>query len=146
MMGQGHCWRGFGLNSQPSYKPHQQNLFKGCSVMKQYMPLKPIKKGYKMWWLCDSTNGYMYNMSLYTGGGDSSNDDSLSPVMVQHLLHPLYHANHHVYMDNHLSNIALASKLTENNTYTIGIVRSNRKHCRAEYENIKVIVHCVERQ
>jgi hypothetical protein len=63
-------------NSKACYQPHQQLavdeamiLFKGRSVMKQYMPLKPIKRGYKMWCLCDSTNGYLYNMALYTGLG-----------------------------------------------------------------------------
>jgi hypothetical protein len=42
-------------------------LFKGRSSMKQYMPLKPIKRGYKCWCLWDSTNGYMYNIDVYTG-------------------------------------------------------------------------------
>ena len=159
------------LNSQASYQPHHQLavdeamiLFKGRSVMKQYMPLKPIKRGYKMWCLCDSTNGFMYNMSLYTGAGDSSNEDSLSSWVVQHLVEPLYHANHHIYMENYFSSIALATKLAENNTYTTGTVRSNRKYWPVEYKNIKVIskehaergkqvqgcagstVYCVERQ
>ena len=104
------------LNSQASYQPHQQLavyeamiLFKGHSMTKQYLPLKPIKRGYKMWCLCDSSNGYMYNMSLYTGADDSSKADSLSSRVVQHLVQPLYNANHHIYMDNYFSSIALAT-------------------------------------
>lgn len=134
------------LNSQNSYQPHQQLavdeamiLFKGRSVMKQYVPLKPIKRGYKMWCLCDSTNGYMYNMSLYTGAGEGGSEDSLSSRVVQQLVQPVYHANHHIYMDNFFSSIDLATKLAENNTYTIGTARSGRKHWPAEYKNIKKI-------
>ena len=78
-------------------------------------------------------------MSLCTGAGDSSNEDSLSSRVVQHLVEPLYHANHHIYMDNYFSSIALATKLAENNIYTIGTVRSNRKYWPVEYKNIKVI-------
>ena len=140
------------LNSQASYQPHQQLavdeamiLFKGRSVMKQYLPLKPIKRGYKMWCLCDSSNGYMYNMSLYTGADDSSNEDSLSSRVVQHLVQPLYNANHHIYMDNYFSSIALATKLAENNTYTIGTVRTNRKHWPVEYKNVKLISKSMQR-
>lgn len=32
--------------------------FKGRSSMKQYMPLKPIKRGFKVWAMCDSGSGY----------------------------------------------------------------------------------------
>ncbi|XP_039764250.1 piggyBac transposable element-derived protein 4-like [Pararge aegeria] len=42
-------------------------LFKGRSSLKQYMPLKPIKRGYKVWCCCDSSTGYLYNFEIYTG-------------------------------------------------------------------------------
>ena len=91
--------------SQVCYQHHQQLavdeamiLFKGRSVMKQYIPLKPIKRGYKMWCLCDSTNGYLYNMALYTGAGDGNGEDSLSSRVVQNLVRPLYGTNHHIYI------------------------------------------------
>src|SRR5690242_18734409 len=32
--------------------------FKGRSSLKQYLPLKPIKRGYKVWCLCDPITGY----------------------------------------------------------------------------------------
>ena len=47
------------------YNPHRQVSideamvgFKGRSSLKQYMPMKPTKRGYKVRFLCDSTNGY----------------------------------------------------------------------------------------
>ena len=41
--------------------------FKGRSSIKQYMPMKPVKRGYKIWCLCDSHNGYLWNFEVYTG-------------------------------------------------------------------------------
>ena len=41
--------------------------FKGKSSLKQYLPSKPIKRGYKVWCLADSLTGYLYNFDIYTG-------------------------------------------------------------------------------
>ena len=41
--------------------------FKGRSSIKQYQPLKPIKRGFKVWCRSDSTNGYIDN---FTGKSD----------------------------------------------------------------------------
>ena len=35
--------------------------------MKQYVPLKPVKRGFKVWAMADASNGYMYDFSVYTG-------------------------------------------------------------------------------
>ena len=107
--------------------------------MKQYVPQKPIKRGYKMWCLCDSTNGYLYNMALNTGATESTKEGSLSSRVVQNQIQPLYGANHHIYMDNYFSSIVLALKPAENNTYMIGTVRTVHKHWPVEYKNVKVM-------
>lgn len=41
--------------------------FKGKSVMKQHMPQKPNRWGYKMFLLCDSISGICYDFIFYTG-------------------------------------------------------------------------------
>ena len=41
--------------------------FKGRSSLKQYLPLKPVKHGVKVWVRADSTNGYICDFSVYTG-------------------------------------------------------------------------------
>ena len=47
------------------YQPHRDVSvdeamlkFQGRSSLKQYLPLKPVKRGIKVWVLADSTNGY----------------------------------------------------------------------------------------
>ena len=76
-------------NSQAYYQPHQQMavyeamiLFKGRSSMKQFMPLKPIKRGYKAWCAGDSLNGFMYNIDMYTGCSEVSGEDGLGSRVV----------------------------------------------------------------
>ena len=39
---------------------------KGLSNVKQYIPAKTTKWGYKMWLICDS-NGYLINLKFYSG-------------------------------------------------------------------------------
>ena len=43
--------------------------FQGRSSLKQYMPLKPVKRGIKVWLLADSRNGYFSKFNVYTGKG-----------------------------------------------------------------------------
>lgn len=59
------------------YQP-RQNLsvdeamvaFKGQLSMKQYVPLKPIKRGIKVRECADSLNSYVCNLQVYTGRQD----------------------------------------------------------------------------
>jgi len=39
--------------------------FTGRSTMKQFMPLKPIKRGFTVWAMADSSNGYLINFDVY---------------------------------------------------------------------------------
>lgn len=41
--------------------------FTGRTTMKQYMPLKQIKYGFKVWVIACSVTGYMYSFDIYTG-------------------------------------------------------------------------------
>ena len=41
--------------------------FKDRSTLKQYMPMKPIKRGLKVWTLADGTTGYITQFEVYTG-------------------------------------------------------------------------------
>ena len=41
--------------------------FKGRSILKQYMPLKPIKRGIKVWSMADAENGFLCEFDVYIG-------------------------------------------------------------------------------
>ena len=46
--------------------------FKRRSSIKQYLPMKPIKRGYKVWCLCDAVTGYLVNYQIYLGKEETS--------------------------------------------------------------------------
>ena len=41
--------------------------FKGTSTLKQYMAMKPVKWGFKVWMLADANTGYVSEFEVYTG-------------------------------------------------------------------------------
>ncbi|KAK2708177.1 hypothetical protein QYM36_013938 [Artemia franciscana] len=49
-------------------------LFKGRSTLKQYNPMKRIKRGYKLWCLA-CMSGYVYNFEVYQGKFQVIKDD-----------------------------------------------------------------------
>ena len=40
--------------------------FKGRTSLKQYNPIKPIRREYKLWCVADN-DGYIYKFEVYTG-------------------------------------------------------------------------------
>ncbi|CAI6345494.1 unnamed protein product [Macrosiphum euphorbiae] len=49
-------------------------VFKGRSSMKQYNPMKPIKRGYKIWCMSDQ-NGYIKKFKIYQGKDEQVSDE-----------------------------------------------------------------------
>ena len=47
--------------------------FKGRSSLKQYLPLKPIKRVIKVWERCDAKTGYIFDLNVYYG--ESKNEE-----------------------------------------------------------------------
>ena len=41
--------------------------FKGRSTLKQYMPLKPVRRGIKVWTKAEASSGYVSAFQVYTG-------------------------------------------------------------------------------
>lgn len=59
--------------------------FKGRSSIKQYMPMKPVKRGYKVWCIADAKTGFIFKFRVYTGKSDSGEADSLGEKVVLEL-------------------------------------------------------------
>ena len=97
-------------------------LFKGRSCLKQYCPLKPIKRGFKMWEMAD-TDGYITKFDIYQGKGTGAIDEfGLGENVVLTLTKDLQRHNHEVYFDNFFTPFPLLQHLK-----TYGTIRSNRK-------------------
>lgn len=63
--------------------------FKGRSSMKQHMPMKPTKRGFKVWVRADSENGYVCQLECYTGKQGSTAEVGLGGNVVARLTRDL---------------------------------------------------------
>ena len=103
-------------------------LFKGRSAIKQYMPMKPVKRGYKLWIRADSETGYVYNFEVYSGKDDSGQVSAgLGERVVRNLCQPLCDTHCHVAFDNFFTSVGLMEELYASGIYSTGTVRSNRR-------------------
>ena len=90
-----------------SYKPHRENAIdeamikskERSSSIKQYMPMKQVKCGFKVWVRADSNSGYICDFDVYTAKDDAPHK-SLGANVVQKLSQPLAGGNYHLYFDN----------------------------------------------
>lgn len=102
--------------------------FKGQLSLKQYMPLKPIKRGIKVWVCADASNGYITNLQVYTGKQDGGvAEHGLGYRVVRELSQPFVGKNHHIFCDNFFTSIKLACDLLRDETYLCGTIRANRR-------------------
>ena len=100
--------------------------FTGRLALKQYMPLKPVKQGIKVWALADSHNGYFHTFQVYTGK-EGSGEKRLGHRVVNDLTQHLKGKNHHVFFDNFFTSEKLLRDLAYNNIYACGTARKDRK-------------------
>lgn len=93
------------------------------------MPLKPIKRGYKVWCRCDSETGYLYEFDVYTGKTVNTVEEGLRAKVVKKLTNSLIEneiQNVHVTFDNFFTDYTLLEYLYENGIYASGTVRKHR--------------------
>ena len=50
--------------------------------MKQYIPLKPVKRGIKVWVVAESSTGYFLDLQVYVGKEDSGREHGLGKRVV----------------------------------------------------------------
>lgn len=105
-------------------------LFKGRSTMKQYNPLKPIKRGYKLWCLADQF-GYIKQFSIYQGKNETweakYENCSLGERVVLALTEDERGKFKMLFFDNYFNSLTLLETLKTEKTLACGTIRSNRK-------------------
>lgn len=73
---------------------------------KQYMPQKPIKRGYKIWVRADK-EGYLCDFQIYTGKEGNKIEHNLGERVVTDLTEELQGKGYHVYFDNFFTSVHL---------------------------------------
>ena len=125
------------------YRPNREQAideamvaFKGRSSMKQYLPMKPVKRGFKIWVRADSHNGYISEFECYTGKKGDTSEVGLGGSVVTRLTRDLVGKNHHIYMDSFFSSVSLYKNLLADNIYCTGTVRSNRRNFPPDLKDV----------
>ena len=126
------------------YSPHRDVAvdeamikFQGRSSLKQYMPLKPTKRGIKVWVLGDSHNGYFWRFEVYTGKQGDKVEKGLAARVVKSLTEDLKGRNCHVYFDNFFNSLELLNDLVSDNIFACGTARSNRRGFPEQLKKVK---------
>ena len=109
----------------PSTDKHMTK-FKGRYSMRQYLKMKPIKWGFKLWFPCASSNGYLYEFDLYLGKKQNV-AGNLGEGVVMQLSEKLKGTFCTLFFDNLFNSLLLTKKVFEENIYAIWTVRSNQK-------------------
>ena len=88
-------------------------LFKGRASLKQYMPTKPVKRGFKVWVRADSLNGYICQFIVYVGKEGERVEVGLGQKekVVEELTRELVGGQYHIYFDNLFTGVELAHNL-----------------------------------
>ena len=101
--------------------------YSGRISYRQYMPAKPVKRGIKVWMLCDATNGFMSRFDIYLGRENNQTENGLGYNVVTRLTNLLHGTFRMVFFDNFFTGVQLLKDLLENGLYACGTVRPNRK-------------------
>ena len=104
--------------------------FKGRLGFKQYMPAKPTKWGIKMFSLCESLTGYLYDFDVYTGKDATAPGEKgkgLSYKIVKALCNSIIGHWCRVVFDNWFTGIEILEYLKSVAVHACGTVRANRK-------------------
>ncbi|XP_043283530.1 piggyBac transposable element-derived protein 4-like [Venturia canescens] len=100
--------------------------FKGRSSMKQYNPMKPIKRGFKIWVRADQT-AYVCEFQVYTGKVGKTPETNLGGRVVIDLTREIVGGNDRVYFDNFFTSVNLLTSLKQEKIFACGTVRKDRK-------------------
>lgn len=117
--------------------------FKGRVHMKQYLPAKPTKWGFKVFVLADSDSHYCLRAKLYTGKDEATTTDNTSGFsgrVVKELLQGLEGKGHIIFTDSYYTSPLLYKDLKEAGIGACGTVIDNRKQFPSELKakNLKL--------
>ncbi|XP_047140899.1 piggyBac transposable element-derived protein 3-like [Hydra vulgaris] len=102
--------------------------FKGKSLLRQYLPKKPHKWGFKLLGR-SGISGFLYNFDIYQGKSKNNSDTSLgvSADVVIYMTSSLSDKhNFKVFADNYFTSLPLIVELRKRDIYYVGTIRDKR--------------------
>ena len=95
--------------------------------VKQYLPMKPIKRCTKLWELACSCCGHLYDFQVYTGKSGGNSQRGLVHRVLRDLDMQLRDKETVVYIDNFFTSNPLLQELKESSINVVGTLRTNHK-------------------
>ena len=101
--------------------------FKGCLSLKQYLPLKPMKRGVKVWQRCDAKTGYIFDLNIYAGKteNDEFSEGTLGERVVTQLCSTIKISDIVLSFDRFFTNVYLVYTLPFSAVGTMIKMRNN---------------------
>lgn len=110
--------------------------FKGRSVYRFYMPMKPVKFGFKLHFLCESNSGYCYNFLLDVGKKNVKKSLQAEEIekevpkdyiisIVEKLVESLPFSGYNLFLDSWYNSVEIAKRLSLKGISITGTIKSN---------------------
>ena len=117
------------------YQPHEnvavdERMVKSKArfSFQQYIKNKPVRRGFKLWCLCDSKNGYTCRVQVYRGKeGEQRSSNGLSYDVVTSLLEGFDGQGYKLFCDNFYTSPTLFRHLISIGVNACGTATVNRK-------------------
>ena len=94
--------------------------------MKRYLPLKPVKRGFKMWVIAESSTGYFFDVQVYVGREGNTSEHGLGERVVLGLTEQYRGGKYKIFCDNFFSSPRLFQMLHSHSLLACGPVQPNR--------------------
>nr|CAI5843714.1 unnamed protein product [Callosobruchus analis] len=102
--------------------------FKGRTTLKQYMPMKPVKRGFKVWVIACSRTGYNLGFKIYEGKEQTDSAClSLGERTILKMSEKYHGEGRSLDFDNFFNSFPLLKILLTKNTFGCGTLRKNKK-------------------
>ena len=81
--------------------------------MKQFMPMKPVKHGIKVWECAEASSGFVCDFQVCPGKRqDGVTEKNLGYLVVHDLTQNFTGKNHHIFCDNFFTSVSLPETIT----------------------------------
>ena len=121
-----NCQRCYSLHREVSVDEAMVGI-KGRSSMKQYCPMKPTKRGYKVWALSDAHTGYMYNFAVYCGATPGVTEHGLGASVVRTMAQFLWTKNTYCVATTRMDRTAWPTNLKNKKTLRQHLKRGDHR-------------------
>ncbi|KAK3782881.1 hypothetical protein RRG08_002511 [Elysia crispata] len=113
---------------------HNPSTTRGRCAFLQYLPSKPDKYGIKIFWICNSENGFPLHGDPYLRRNGQKRETNVGRNTATALASPCFGSGRNLTVDNFFTNMELSAHLLANNMTLVGTVRRNKRFLPQEFQ------------